>query len=65
MKDWTIEVRKRLKGKLAGGVYKVFISPTGVKHYSLSSAINGGFAPDHTMDGRKGRRKGKAAAGGA
>ena len=64
-------MRKRLSGKLRGNLYKVYISPDGAKHYSLSKAKDNGFPADEG-DGRKGRKKrvgraakAKAAKGGA
>ena len=60
---WKIEERKRQSGKLLGQCYKVFISPTDVKYYSLAKAIkDGGFKPSDTseIDGRK-RGKNKKA----
>ena len=56
---WTIETRKRMSGKLKGGTYKVFIAPSGVKHYSLSKAREGGFKGSIERDGRKRKRAGK------
>ena len=47
-----------MSGKLAGQLYKVFISPNGTKYYSQSKAVKeGGFHPDGNTDGRKGPRK--------
>ena len=53
--DWQIQVRKRLSGKLAGNLYKVFVRPDGVKYYSLGKARAGGFTADYE-DGRKRRQ---------
>ena len=50
--DWTIEVRKRLSGKLAGNTYKVFIAPDKNKFYSLAKARANGFAATDYVDGR-------------
>ena len=33
-------------GKLAGGLYKVWTSPTGTKFYSLKKAVEAGFQDD-------------------
>lgn len=49
-----------MSGKLQGGLYKVYISPSETKYYSLSKAISeGGFKPEDGAcgDGRKNRRK--------
>lgn len=54
--DWQIQVRKRLSGKLAGHLYKVFIGPDGNKHYSLAKARVAGFTADY-QDGRTRRQK--------
>ena len=49
-----------MSGKLTGGVYKVFIAPSGTKFYSLNKAIkDGGFKPEGTIDGRSKRGKKK------
>ena len=48
-----------MSGKLKGGTYKVFIAPSGVKHYSLSKAREGGFKGSIERDGRKRKRAGK------
>ena len=54
---WKVEVRKRLSGKLAGNLYKVFVSSDGTKHYSMAKAVQGGFNADNYEDGRKTRHK--------
>ena len=54
---WTIETRKRMSGKLKGGTYKVFIEPSGVKHYSANKAKLAGFKGSRACDGRKKRGK--------
>ena len=54
--DWQIQVRKRLSGKLAGHLYKVFVGPDGTKHNSLAKARAGGFSADY-QDGRARRQK--------
>lgn len=47
-----------MSGKLAGQLYKVYISPSGTKYYSLSKAVKDGkFQSDGHTDGRKGPRK--------
>ena len=48
-----------MSGKLSGSTYKVFVSPSGVKYYSLSKAENeGGFKKTESfVDGRTTRRK--------
>lgn len=40
---WQAETRKRQTGKLAGGLYKVWISPNGAKFYSGTKAAAAGF----------------------
>ena len=55
--DWQIQVRKRLSGKLAGNLYKVFIAPDGIKHYSLAKARQAGFNAEDYQDGRKARHQ--------
>ena len=40
---WQVQVRRRLKGKNAGQMYKVWISPQGVQHWSFGKAENHGF----------------------
>ena len=55
-----METRKRMSGKLKGGLYKVYISPDSVKYYSLNKAISeGGFQGQASTDGRRTRRKKK------
>ena len=49
-----------MSGKLKGSLYKVYISPSETKYYSLSKAISeGGFKHDGASDGRKTRHKKK------
>lgn len=54
---WKIEWRKRMSGKLKGNLYKVFLSPTGGKHYSLKDAKAQGFKGGPELDGRRKRKK--------
>ena len=47
-----------MSGKMQGQLYKVCISPSGVKYYSLAKAIkDGNFNGDGCKDGRKKARK--------
>ena len=43
---WEVETRRRMAGKLAGGLYKVWTSPSGTKFYSLKKAVEAGFTDD-------------------
>ena len=58
--EWKVETRKRLSGKLKGGLYKVFINGEGRKFYSLTEAVKSGFSPPEgfIVDARKNRAKG-------
>ena len=38
-----MQLRRRNKGKMAGSLYKVYVSPKGVQVYSLKEAHNKGF----------------------
>ena len=40
---WSVEIRRRLKGKNAGGIYKVFRTPKGVQKHSLKQAAKAGY----------------------
>ena len=46
-----------MSDKLKGGTYKVFIEPSGVKHYSANKAKLAGFKGSRACDGRKKRGK--------
>ena len=38
-----MEIRRRLKGKCAGNLYKVFRDPKGVQKHSLKQAMKAGY----------------------
>ena len=57
---WQVEMRKRLTGKLKGQLYKVFVSPTGTKFYSLTKAKEAGLKGKSIPDGRTKKAKKKA-----
>lgn len=40
---WSVEIRRRLKGKCAGNLYKVFRDPKGVQKHSLKQAMKAGY----------------------
>ena len=42
--SWTVETRKRLKGKLQGQSYKVFRDGAGKPYYTVKAALAAGFA---------------------
>lgn len=39
-----MQLRRRNKGKMAGSLYKVYVSPKGVQIYSLKEATKQGFS---------------------
>lgn len=39
-----MQLRRRNKGKMAGSLYKVYVSPKGVQVYSLKEANKKGFS---------------------
>ena len=54
--DYRPLTGKRLTGKLRGHLYKVFISPTGVKFYTLGKACQAGFPKEECDDGRTNKK---------
>ena len=40
---WNVQVRRRLKGKMEGKLYKVWVSPKGIQYYSMKEAAKHGF----------------------
>ena len=49
---WNVQVRRRLKGKMAGKLYKVWVSPKGVQYYSMKEAVKNGFSDPQNKLGK-------------